>query len=217
MRTVMLRTLGHRSTLSQAQLRSRTSGRGIWLCRFVSLAVGIGCASVLNGQAFPTASRAGELQVGANFSVAIPDYNGLDSDSNRFRGFGLYSSFDFKAHFGAEIDFRQVNDPDSTKKTYERTYEIGPRYVRHFGALSPYAKALVGRGVFNFPAAASDPSGGSVANLAYNMAAFGAGADYSLRKSINLRADFEWQRWIGFPQNDIEPKVFDVGLAYRFH
>ena len=181
----------------------------------VACAVG-SLTPLLHAQAIPAASRAGDLQIGANFSLAGSGYQGLGSDNNRFRGFGFYSTFDFKSHFGVEADFRQVSDPDSTRGTYERTYEIGPRYVRHFGAFSPYAKFLIGRGVFNFPSSSSNPAGGSVANLAYNLGALGFGADYCVRPSINVRADFEWQRWTGFPQGGLDPKVFSLGVAYHF-
>ena len=53
-------------------------------------------------------------------------------------------------HIGLMLDFHQVNAP-SPKIEYERTYEIGGRYVLHYGRLQPYAKLMYGRGVFNFP------------------------------------------------------------------
>ena len=109
------------------------------------------------GQAAPTASRSGDLQVGAGFTTASPDYG-----PDRIRGFAFYSDFDFPRHYGVEVDFHQLNDP--VGDIYERSYEIGGRYFRRFGPrkdLKPYAKALYGRGVFNFPF--------NQANLAYNM------------------------------------------------
>lgn len=166
----------------------------------------------LHAQALPTATRAADLQVGGTFNFASPDYT-----QKTFKGFGVYSTFDFKNHFGVEAEFRQVNDPSSSEGIYERTYEIGPRYVMHFGRLAPYAKVMYGRGVFNFPPAATNPTGGAEANLAYNMWAGGFGTDYRLRRSINLRADYEFQQWVGFPPHGLTPRVLTFGIAYHFH
>ncbi len=170
-------------------------------------------SSPLYAQAVPTASRIGDLQAGATFNLGTSDYHG----EGTLRGFGFYTSFDFRHHFGVEADFHQLNDPDSQKGIYERTYEVGPRYVMHFGRFAPYTKLMVGRGVFNFPPSPSDPSTGPAANLAYNMWAVGIGADYHLRPSINVRADYEFQRWGSFPPNGLSPGVLSFGVAYHFH
>ena len=69
-----------------------------------------------------------------------------------------------------------------------------------------------GRGVFNFTVDTV-----TVANLAYNMIAIGGGTDYSLTRSINLRGDFEYQKWFSFPPNGLSPTVFSFGGAYHFH
>jgi hypothetical protein len=52
---------------------------------------------------------------------------------------------------GSRGEFHQVNDSNSIVGIYERTYEIGPRYVRKYGRLERYAKLMYGRGVFNYP------------------------------------------------------------------
>ena len=154
------------------------------------------------GQAKPTAGRPGDLQIGGGFTSASPDYG-----SRRFRGFAFYSDFDFRAHYGVEVDFHQLNDPISD--TYERTYEIGGRYVRRYGHLKPYGKLLYGRGVFNLP---------DQFNLAYNMLVAGGGADYEFTRHINLRGDFEYQRWFSGPGlvNGLTPALITVGAAYHF-
>ncbi len=181
----------------------------LWLC---ALSLGIANNTFLQAQATATASQVGNLQAGATFNLASSDYV-----PPSLKGFGFYSTFDFKYHFGVEAEFHQLNDPNSAQHIYERTYEVGPRYVMHFRRLAPYTKFMVGRGVFNFPPSPSDPGGGPVANLAYNIWAAGVGADYKLRPSINLRVDYEYQRWIGFPPNGLTPQVFGIGVAYHFH
>jgi hypothetical protein len=97
--------------------------------------------------------------------------------------------------------------------TYERTYEIGPRYVLHLGRFRPYAKGLFGRGVFNYPKVGPGLGG----NVAYNVAAGGGGVDYLLTRSINLRVDYEYQHWLGFPPHGLTPAILEIGAAYRFH
>jgi Outer membrane protein beta-barrel domain len=160
-------------------------------------------------QAVPTASRAGDLQVGVNLNLAQSDYF-----DQTFKGFGFYTTFDFTKHIGLDGEFHHV---DGKQDEYERTFEVGPRYVMHFGPLSPYAKLMVGRGVFNFPPAPSAPNSGPAANLAYNMWAGGFGVDYKIRPSINLRLDYELQQWNRFPPNGLTPRVLSIGVAYHFH
>ncbi len=183
------------------------------LLRSAFLIIGIMSAPLfLRAQAVPTASRAGDLQVGAAFNLGASDYG-----SNVLRGVGIYTTFDFRSHWGVEGAFHQLNDPDAKEGIYERTFEVGPRYVLHFGRISPYAKLMVGRGVFQFPPDPRHPENGPVANLAYTMWAGGLGADYHLRPSVNLRVDYEFQNWNAFPPHGLSPKVLSIGVAYHFH
>jgi opacity protein-like surface antigen len=174
-------------------------------------------SSRLHAQALPTASDEGQLQIGAMFNYGNSDYR-----PQNFKGYGFYTTFDFKYHIGIEGEFHQLNDPDSTDGVYERTYEIGPRYVLHYGRYHPYAKLMYGRGVFNYPPVYGgpiygNPEVGPAANLAYNLGAIGAGVDYRAFPSMNVRLDYEYQRWIGFPPNGLSPWVLGIGVAYHFH
>lgn len=159
-----------------------------------------------SAQATYTASRAGDLQLGGQVVFAQSQYQ---FQAIRLTGGGLYATFDWREHFGAEIDFRQANG-NNGDNTYERTYEIGGRYVPlHFHGLAPYAKAMYGRGVYNYPH--------DVANLAFNLYSLGGGLDYRLTSSINLRADYEHQSWLSVPLQNPQPNLFSVGVAYHFH
>ncbi|WP_213804985.1 outer membrane beta-barrel protein [Granulicella sp. dw_53] len=192
---------------------SMLSLRLIQSFRSVILTIGVFTVSLfMNAQAAPTASRIGDLQVGAAFNLAVPDYG-----SNLLRGVGIYATVDIRRHWGVEGAFHQLNDTDSKVGIYERTFEVGPRYVLHFDRLSPYAKFMIGRGVFQFPPDSRHPENGSVANLAYNMWAGGIGADYHLGPSTNLRLDYELQNWNAFPPHGLNPQVLSIGVAYRFH
>lgn len=166
----------------------------------------------LRAQVAPAATKGGDLQVGATFDLAHPDYG-----ANTLRGFGLYFTDDFRPHWGIEAEFHQLYDPNAKVGIYEKTYEVGPRYSLRFGPLQPYAKFMVGRGVFQFPPDPLHPTNGPSANLAYTMFAGGLGADYPLKPKINLRVDYEVQRWNSFPPNGLTPRVFSVGVAYHFH
>ena len=37
------------------------------------------------------------------------------------------------------------------------------------------------------------------------------------RRSINVRADYEYQTWAGFPIQNLHPSVITIGVAYHFH
>jgi opacity protein-like surface antigen len=150
-----------------------------------------------------TATRQADLQVGGYFVYSpAPDYT-----PEKFRGGGGYATLDLKTHYGAEINFREVVDP-TPNDVSEKTYEIGGRYVRHYGIYHPYIRGSYGRGVFNFPY--------SSANLAYNLFAIGGGVDIVVRRHINARVDYDYQRWLSFPSHGLTPQLISVGAAYHF-
>jgi opacity protein-like surface antigen len=170
-------------------------------------------AGRLHAQATPTAETPGVLQIGAMFNIAAPDYR-----PQKFYGYGFYTTFDFKYHIGFEGEFHQINDTDSAEGIYERTYEIGPRYVLHHDRFDPYAKIMYGRGVFNYPLMLDETGHVSqTANIAYNIAAIGAGLDYRVVPAMNVRVDYEYQDWFSFPPNGLTPMILSVGVAYHFH
>ncbi len=160
------------------------------------------CSAAAHGQGHSTASRAGDLQIGGGYSSAKPDYL-----TQRINGFAFYSTFDFRPHWGVEVDFHQVNDGSGTQ-IYQRTYEFGGRYVRHYGRFNPYVKGLYGRGVYNFSQ--------SQANLAYNMFVGGGGLDIAVHRKVNVRLDYEYQHWMSFPYSGLNPQLITVGAAYHF-
>lgn len=175
------------------------------------LLLGLACVpSVLFAQASATASRAGDLKLGGGYTAAASDYG------SRFTGLYAYGDFDFLPHLGVEAEFHHIRRGNGST-LYERTYEIGARYFRTYGILAPYAKVMVGRGVFNFPAF-DPPAPQNVprANLAYNIYALGAGSDVRVRPWLYLRGDYEYQRWPGFPPAALSPQLISFGAAYHF-
>ena len=171
----------------------------------------LGGASVSHAQASYAATRMLDVQVGGTYA------NGnSDTARSRFNGFGIYGDVDFKHHFGVEGEFHFISDQDPDA-VYEKTYEIGGRYFRHYGRFSPYGKALYGRGVFNYPPPCC-------ANLAYNIIAFGAGTDIRILRHLNGRVDYEYQKWFSFSPNAVSgdtnhvlsPSLISAGFAYHF-
>lgn len=151
---------------------------------------------------FPTATKRADLEVGGGYVFASPDYSNVP-----FRGITGYAALDFAPHFGAEFDIHQVYTTGDDN-IYERSYEIGPRYVRHFGRYNPYLRLSYGRGVFNFSY--------NEANLAYNIFAGAAGIDIRVKPHIYARAEYEAQDWLKFQGRNLQPDVFTIGAAYHF-
>jgi opacity protein-like surface antigen len=48
------------------------------------------------------------------------------------------------------------------------------------------------------------------------MFAGGAGLDYRVLPYLNVRAEFEYQKWMSFPPNGLTPSVITIGAAYHF-
>jgi hypothetical protein len=179
------------------------------------------------GQAGSTASRKLDLQLGGGYSNAKSDYV-----PNRIGGYMFYVDADFMRHIGVEVNFHQVSDPNSA--VYERTYEAGARYFRDYGRFKPYVKGMYGRGVFNspvytyaVPVACTVVSGTSTCtyqvvatnfNLAYNMFVGGVGLDVSIVPRVNVRVDYEYQRWLSGQglTNGLTPQILSIGAAYHF-
>lgn len=167
-------------------------------------------ATLSYAQAKPTASRLGDVQAGGLFVNANSDYA-----RSRFNGYGVYADFDFFHGLGAEAEYRFISDQDDQVNIYERTYEIGARYSRHYGRFQPYGKFMYGRGVFNYAY--------NTANLAYNLFSIGGGTDIRIYRHVNARVDYEYQQWLNFsrdgysPRNDgLTPTAISGGLAYHF-
>jgi hypothetical protein len=171
------------------------------------------CTPAINLQAqkyFPTATKRADLEVGGGYSLSSPDYGNV-----RFQGITGYAALDVSPHFGVEFDIHQVNTTGNDS-VYERTYELGPRYVRHYGRFNPYIRASYGRGVFNYP--------NNNGNVAYNIFAGALGVDVRVKHHLFVRAEYEGQYWLHFVGNvsasgqakSLQPDVTTFGAAYHF-
>ena len=166
--------------------------------------------STLHAQATAAATRGGIVQVGAGYTLSNEDqYIG-----KYLQGMSFYGTFDLNSHIGLEGNVHLVSLFKSYYDYKEMSYDGGVRYVWNYHRLHPYAKGLVGIG----HATAPNPNqivGGSTPGT-YFLFALGTGLDYSLTGKVNVRADFEYQRWTSFPPHGLTPPLFTVGAAYRF-
>jgi hypothetical protein len=175
-----------------------------------NLAIALVCTALATrvhaqGHSLPTATRAGDLQIGGGVVLGTSTYN---FNQTHLVGAAFYTTFDVRSHWGGEANFHQItSSQDST--VYERTYEIGPRLYALRGPFEPYAKALYGRGDYNFSK--------NIANIAYNVLTVGGGADLRVTRSFNIRGDYEYQTWPGFPIAALHPSVVTIGVAFHFH
>lgn len=190
------------------------------------------CSSIAFGQAKPTATRRGDLQVGGGFSYDFPDYS-----EHKFYGYSIYADLDFTEHFGVEGEFRQDNDhtvdaSGHTVPQYQRNLDAGLRYHRVYGRFQPYAKFMAGLARMEYPPAPPPASQTTpLALINYGFIAPGGGVDYVISPHISLRADMEFQMWFKEPDprlgydyfagtgglpNGLTPIVYTGGIAWRF-
>ena len=162
----------------------------------------LGGTSILHAQATTTASRAGDAQIGVGYTMARPDYV-----QQTFQGLTAYADFDFALHLGVEAEFHQAGSTTGDR-SYQRTYDIGGRYLRTYGPLVPYVKGMIGRGDFNYPLGQTE--------LAYFMYAGGVGADFKLGSHTRVRGEYEFQKWTSFPNGGLTPQLVTFGVAYHF-
>lgn len=162
-------------------------------------------AGFSHAQVAPAASKSHtfSLTAGGIGSYFQPDYG-----PNRLLGVGAYADVKFTRWFQVEgearfLRFNQFDD------IYEDNYLIGPRVpVFHFWRATPYAKALIGEGKFNFP--------GNQAKGQFTALAYGGGLDIKVSKRLSFRAvDFEYQQWPKFLDSSLSPYGVSAGVGYR--
>jgi opacity protein-like surface antigen len=197
-------TLPNRTQILRSRTASKlTSQNWLGFClRFTIATLCLTSALTAHAQARAAADRQADAQIGGGYSNADSDYS-----TERYPGYFIYGTFDFTKHFGLDAEYEQVHYT-GTGGMYERTYQIGGRYVRHYGRFHPYLRGMYGRGVFNFPF--------NRANLAYNMLGIGGGVDVNIARHINARVDYEHQTWYKFVGDKLQPSVISVGAAYHF-
>jgi hypothetical protein len=176
-----------------------------------------GCLSRANSQAIPAMERPIQLEGGAGFSFASPDYGGTSSAGTMIlvpyiKGFTLFGDAVYHRRFGleAEAHFDSILTP---KDIGENTYMIGPKVslIRE-GRMNLYVKALGGIGAFEYQKGVYAASHTDT----YGAFAIGGGIEFNASRHITVRAiDIEQQSWPGFAPNGLKPFVTTLGIAYR--
>ena len=164
-----------------------------------------GSAQHLRAQAAPTATRNGRLQLGAGISISRPDYT-----PHTNKGITGYADFDLTYHLGVEAVIHETSiiTPGDIG---EDSYLVGPRYVFHLHRFQPYVKVLFGFGRFN-----TQFDNRPHTSDTYGVYAIGGGLDYRVSPHINIRGDYEGQRWPNFPPDGLTPSVTTIGVGYAF-
>lgn len=170
------------------------------LAKSVALLCFLLCPAVSLGQAKPTATVDGHLQVGAAYSWTHPDYGTRNGN-----GFYIFGDADIWKHFGVEAEGRHTSSSDRVSET---SYGAGARFRYPIWRVEPYLRIVAGGGSFSFQ--------NSSQNGTYGMYAGGGGLDVRIVPRIVFRVDYEYQRWGGFIPNGLQPNLASVGAAYRF-
>lgn len=166
--------------------------------------------SALHAQATAAATRGGIAQAGAAYTYSNED----EYPGKHLQGLTLYGTFDLNNHIGVEGNVHLASLFKSYFDYKETSYDAGIRWAWHKRKFTPYAKGLVGFGHATAPTP-EQIVGGSTPGT-YFLFGLGGGLDYGLTEKINLRVDFEYQRWPNFPPHGLTPPLLNVGAAYRF-
>jgi hypothetical protein len=185
----------------------------VCLC-FLSL---FGSLPRANSQAIPAAERPIQLEGGAGFSFASPDFGGTSATGTStlvpyIKGLTLFGDAIYHRRFGLEAEFH-YDSVLTPRDIGENTYMIGPKIslIRE-DRMNLYVKALGGLGAFEYQK-------GDYATPhtdTYGAFAIGGGIEFNASRHITVRAiDIEQQSWPGFSPNGLKPFVTTFGIAYR--
>ena len=193
--------------------------------RSLLLAILFGCASIpVFSQVVPEIGHPGKgwpLSVGVAYSTYDTDWNHQPLDGGRLSGGTIWADWNFYHlpplwdGFGLEVEGRDLNygRTGNDPKMRQDTLEGGVIYTTHFyRRFHPYAKFMVGDGSIDFTSTL--PTYSHDTRLMY---APGGGADTRVYESLWLRVNYEYQFWPDFFQhNALNPRGWDIGLAYDF-
>lgn len=102
----------------------------------------------------------------------------------------------------------------------EDTAEGGAIYTwRRYAKLHPYGKFLIGFGSMDFPAGdAYNKNGSPYTHDTRTVYAPGGGLEYRISRTVDIRADYEYQFWPYFLGNPhpLNPQGYSVGATYSF-
>ena len=166
----------------------------------------------VHAQVAPSVKISGlPLGVGGGLSDYSLDYG----PGRRMLGFSGWADYELFHGLGVEAEGTAIflDKPSSLQRMRQLSFKGGAIYkTRSFYRLRPYAKALIGVGSIDFPS--NDPL---YTHDTFLMEAFGAGAEYPVWNTLNVRADYEYELWNQyFGNNNLTPNGFTIGATYYF-
>jgi hypothetical protein len=162
----------------------------------------LAAARVARAQAIPTATGGGRfIAVGAGGAFFNSNYG-----QRWVNGYSIYADINRDVRFGAEFRAQSLrfNQEQGIRET---SYLLGPRIAFPHHGWIPYARVLLGGGIFKAPY--------NYAEGSYFVAAPGAGVDY-VRGRVRYRiADIEYQAWPNFTFGELHPWGYNTGISIR--
>ncbi|MGB7549918.1 MAG: outer membrane beta-barrel protein [Terracidiphilus sp.] len=170
----------------------------------VFVAVLLNVAHTAYGQVVPSARAGGlSLSVGDSVSGFYLQYG-----ARKMGGLSTFVDVDTMRHWGVEAEARWLVF-NRTAGVQDATFLVGPRYYFNIVGrrFQPYAKGLVGPGLFTFE---NNSSQGT-----YLVVAAGGGVEYHITRRLQIRlADIEYQDWPQFPTGAMSTVGVSTGFRY---
>jgi opacity protein-like surface antigen len=175
---------------------------GAFLCLLASVLL-LASAGAVSAQVVQAGNQ-GALKLSAG---VIGSGDTFQYGQRKMLGAGAFVDADATSHWGIEAEGRWV-EFHQTAQVHAETYSIGGRYHFNFSRWQPYAKGLVGFGIFTYPY-----------NLAQDhdlIVTAGGGVDFHLTHRISLRVvDLEYQDWPTTHFGSMTSLNGSVGLKVR--
>jgi opacity protein-like surface antigen len=163
-----------------------------------------GATIAVGAQAIPTVQRGAEFAPFVQTTIVNPDWG-------QTKNIGFTAGFDYTRFIPSivqpSLEFRATRATGRTVN--ESTYLGGIKLQTTIRNIHPYAVVLAGKGIIGF-------------NYFYNggikgddslVYAYGGGAEFNVRRSWKIRAEYTQQHW-DFDPNTLSPSNFGFGLAY---
>jgi opacity protein-like surface antigen len=160
-------------------------------------------------QAIPTMERGAEFAPFVQTTILNPDWG-------QTHNLGYTVGFDYTRFIPTlvqpSLEFRMTHA--SGRTVNQTTYLGGLKFQTTIHGVHPYGVVLAGKGIITF-------------NYFYNgglkgddsaVYAYGGGAEFNVKRSWKLRAEYTQQHW-NLDPNTLTPSAFGFGLAYSvpFH
>jgi len=177
--------------------------------RLLAVALLAGLSVAARAQAIPTMQRGAEFAPFVQTTIVNPDWA-------QTKNIGFTAGFDYTRFIPSivqpSLEFRATRANGHTVN--ESTYLGGIKLQTTIHNIHPYAVVLAGKGIITF-------------NYFYNgglkgddsaVYAYGGGAEFNVRRSWKVRAEYTQQHW-NLDPNTLTPSALGFGVAYSvpFH